>query len=70
MPSCRCVFHAATANVIDSSTISGTEDDSSEDRVLMEKEEESGRNFYIFVYGFHMASMCCCSVHILLRSSS
>eukprot|EP01084_Bolivina_argentea_P285590 489781_1 len=41
MPSCRCVFHAATTNVIDSSTISGTEDDSGDDRVVMEKEETS-----------------------------
>ncbi len=55
MPSCRCVFHATTANIIHSSTISGTEDDDDsdgvEDRIEMEKEEESGRNnLYFFLW--------------------
>ncbi len=60
MPSCRCAFHAATTNVMDSSTtIVGSEEDSGEDRVM--EEEESGERECNFC--FYLP--CVRSVHIL-----
>ncbi len=58
MPTCRCVFHAAIPNVMDSST---TIVDDSEDGVM--EEEESGENCILSPFELPCVFVLC--IHIL-----